>query len=95
MLEAMEMPTPCPWCRRVVELNDMNTCAFCGELKCDQCCKQNQGDCADCQATYRCEYVPEKGPNADIECGKYGPNKIEDIRCCNRHFRIIERRLGL
>lgn len=91
----MDMPTPCPWCGRVVELNDMNTCGMCDEMKCDDCCKKPWGDCEDCKMTYTCEYIPERGPNADIECGEYAPNKIDDIRCCNRHFKIIERRLGL
>lgn len=89
------MPTPCPDCGDIVELNDMNTCDFCDEMKCKSCCEQHRGDCENCKANYTCEYIPESGKNADIECGAFAPNKIEDTRCCNRHLRIIERRLGL
>jgi hypothetical protein len=33
----MEMPTPCPTCTRIVELNDMNNCRNCRELFCNKC----------------------------------------------------------
>lgn len=91
----MEMPTPCPTCDRIVELNDMNACGFCDALLCNQCCKVQRGDCEDCKAKYRCEYTFEAGKNVGIECGEFAPYKIEDIRCCARHEKIIERRLQL
>jgi hypothetical protein len=45
----MEMPTPCPTCGNIVELNDMNTCGTCKKLYCDECLERPWGDCDDCQ----------------------------------------------
>ena len=92
---SLNQPTPCPDCDEFVELNDMNNCNMCDQLKCKMCCANNYDDCNECQANYTCEYIPERGKNADIECGKYAPNKIHDIRCCNRHYRSVEKSLGL
>jgi hypothetical protein len=48
-LKMMEMPTPCPTCERIVELNDMNTCNTCRELYCDSCLPRPWEDCENCK----------------------------------------------
>lgn len=45
----MEMPTPCPRCGKVGELNHMNTCGTCRELYCPRCLKTPWAECQVCK----------------------------------------------
>ncbi len=45
----MEMPTPCPTCDRIVELDEMNPCDKCGELYCNTCLSRPWGNCISCK----------------------------------------------
>jgi hypothetical protein len=57
-MDEMDMPTPCPTCTRIVELNDMSTCENCNELFCDRCCEP-WGLCAVCKESTEGEYRDE------------------------------------
>lgn len=94
MSREMDMPTRCT-CGRIIELNDMNTCDDCRELFCSDCLDQSWGVCENCSSKYTCEYEITSGKNKGLECGRFAPGKIEDMRVCNQHYQIIEKRLGL
>lgn len=36
----LEEPTPCPCCRRIVELEEMRQCTACSKLVCKRCAPQ-------------------------------------------------------
>lgn len=44
----MEMPTPCPQCSRICELNDMNTCGECSNSFCVDCLEEPWQTCDGC-----------------------------------------------
>lgn len=53
----MEMPTPCPSCGLVVELNDMNACRDCRYTFCGNCLEDNFGLCEMCLVQHEGEDV--------------------------------------
>ncbi len=50
----MNEPTPCPKCKEVVELDDMELCVGCDELVCYDCFDPKPGMCPACS----CEHYP-------------------------------------
>jgi len=47
-MKPLEEPTPCPGCKKIVELQDMRCCLTCRELFCPACFCRPDGRCKRC-----------------------------------------------